>query len=81
MSAKRLAARLKPYGVEPKQERHGTRVERGYLAKDFADVFARYLDVPVVPLVPVQTVTPTKPDGGPLAIGTTGTNGTERRTP
>jgi putative DNA primase/helicase len=79
MSGKRLAGRLKPYGVEPKQERRGTSVERGYLAKDFADVFARSLDVPVVPLVPDQTVTPTKPEvgsGGPFATDTTGTNGT-----
>jgi hypothetical protein len=67
MSAKRLAGLLKPYGIEPKQERHGARVERGYLAKDFADAFARYLDVPLVPFVPFVQ---------PAASGTSGTSGT-----
>ena len=77
MSGKRLAARLKPYGPEPKQERHGTRVERGYLRKDFADAWSRYLDVPVVPLVPdLNRGADEAGSGGPLATGTNGTNGT-----
>jgi hypothetical protein len=66
ITGKRLANKLKPYGIEPKQERRGERVERGYLAKDFADAFARYLDVPVVPDVPETS-------------GTNGTSGTARR--
>jgi hypothetical protein len=67
MSGKRLANTLKPYGIEPKQERRGARVERGYLAKDFADAFARYLDVPFVP--------------DREANGTNGTNGTTEFAP
>jgi hypothetical protein len=60
MSSKRLANRLKPYSIKPKQERRGDveRGHRGYLAKDFADVFARYLGVPDVPDVTVAEIPP-----------------------
>jgi hypothetical protein len=78
LSAKRLANRLKPYGIEPRQERRGTRVERGYLAQDFADAFARYLDVPLVPFVPDQGE-PTDTVSEPRErSGTSGTSGTAR---
>jgi hypothetical protein len=70
ISGKRLANKLRPYGIEPKQERRGARVERGYFARDFVDAFARYLDVPLVPFVP--HVGPT--------TGTNGTNGTRDST-
>jgi hypothetical protein len=76
MSGKRLANKLKPYGIEPKQERRGSRVERGYLAKDFADAFARYLDVPLVPLVPDTEGVCEVPQ---QASGTNGTSGTAPR--
>jgi hypothetical protein len=52
LTGKRLANKLKPYGVAPRQERRGDRVERGYFAKDFTDAWARYLGVPDVPDVP-----------------------------
>jgi hypothetical protein len=88
ISAKRLAGRLKPYGIEPKQERKGSTVERGYIAEHFVDAFARYLDVPDVPLVPgPAAVTPASTkntneagedgDGSQSATGTNGTNGTQ----
>jgi hypothetical protein len=73
ISGKRLANRLKPYGIEPKQERRGVQVERGYLARDFADAFSRYLNVPDVPLVPDAERPVAK---GQEATGTNGTNGT-----
>jgi putative DNA primase/helicase len=69
MSGKGLANKLKPYGIEPRQERRGERVERGYFAKDFADAFARYLSVPLVPVVPDA-------EEPQLATGTNGTPGT-----
>jgi putative DNA primase/helicase len=47
MTGKKLAGLLKPYGIEPTQQRHGGQPERGYLAADFADAFARYLSVPM----------------------------------
>jgi putative DNA primase/helicase len=53
MSGKKLAGLLKPYGIEPTQQRWDGRVERGYFVVDFADAFARYLGVPDVPDVPV----------------------------
>jgi putative DNA primase/helicase len=81
MNGKRLAGMLKPYGIEPTQQRHGGEPERGYLAVDFADAFARYLTVPDVPDVPAPTPPPAKtspPDvsEGRAAAGTSGTSGT-----
>jgi hypothetical protein len=76
MNGKKLAAMLKPYGVEPRQMRRGDRVERGYLAADFEDAFSRY--VPDVPDVPATTA-PKKEQPlseGPVAAGTSGTSGT-----
>jgi hypothetical protein len=73
MSGKRLANKLKPYDIEPKQERRGAHVERGYLVKDFADAFARYLDVPLVPFVPDAGDARAEPQE---ATGTNGTSGT-----
>ncbi len=52
LSGKGLAKELKPYGIEPRQERRGAQPERGYRASDFADAFSRYLGVPHVPFVP-----------------------------
>jgi putative DNA primase/helicase len=76
MSGKRLANLLKPYAIEPKQERRGDRVERGYLASDFADAFSRYLSVPDVPLVPATGATKEEPSVTEKATGTNGTSGT-----
>ena len=88
MTGKKLAGMLKPYGIEPRQERRGDRVERGYLTADFADAFARY--VPLVPDVPA----PSEPENeqevetprattvfseSPAAAGTSGTSGTSWR--
>jgi hypothetical protein len=80
-SGKRLAKMLKPYGIEPKQERRGQNVERGYLASSFTDAFSRYIGVPVVPDVPVA---PDAQEEKPLsfqaeAAVTNGTTGTFRR--
>jgi putative DNA primase/helicase len=52
LTGKGLANRLKPYGIEPRQERRGDKVERGYLANAFTDAWTRYLGVPDVPDVP-----------------------------
>jgi hypothetical protein len=81
ISGKRLANKLKPYGIEPRQERRGERIERGYLAKDFADAFARYLDVPLVPLVPDAGARSEKGpvEGRRAATGTNGTSGTTQK--
>ena len=38
---RKLAMKLKPYGVAPRQ--NVTKTARGYHAEDFTDVFARYL--------------------------------------
>jgi Protein of unknown function (DUF3631) len=75
------------YGIEPKQERHGDRVERGYLADDFADAFARYVpDVSDVPAASgpeeeqkVETLRATTVlSEGQVAAGTSGTSGTSQ---
>jgi hypothetical protein len=76
VSGKSLANKLKPYGIEPRQERHGDRVERGYLAADFADAFSRYLNVPLVPFVPAAEDQKQKVE---LASVTSGTSGTTIR--
>jgi putative DNA primase/helicase len=81
MTGKKLAAMLKPYGIEPTQQRHGGEPERGYLAADFADAFARYLTVPDVPDVPATSGQEKKPEpetfSGPRDVtGTSGTSGT-----
>jgi putative DNA primase/helicase len=88
MTGKKLATLLKPYGIGPRQERRGVRVERGYLAKDFADAFLRYLNVPLVPLVPeaaeATKEVPAAPELSrevPAATGTNGTNGTQEVKP
>jgi hypothetical protein len=52
LTGKMLANRLKPYNIEPRQERRGERVQRGYHASDFKDAWTRYLSVPDVPDVP-----------------------------
>jgi putative DNA primase/helicase len=85
MNGKKLAGMLKPYGIEPQQVRRGRDVERGYLAADFADSFARY--VPLVPDVPapsepeneLEVATPTVLSESPVAAGTSGTSGTSWR--
>ena len=41
-----LAARLRPFDVQPRLLRHGNEVFRGYRCADFADAFVRYLDHP-----------------------------------
>jgi putative DNA primase/helicase len=73
LSGKRLVNVLKPYGIEPRQERRGSKIERGYLVRDFADAFARYLDVPDVPDAGASSEDAVERG---LATGTNGTNGT-----
>jgi putative DNA primase/helicase len=84
MTAKKLAGMLKPYGIEPRQERRDDRVERGYLADDFADAFTRY--VPDVPDVPATSEPKEEQElrattvlsEGPVVAGTSGTSGTSK---
>jgi putative DNA primase/helicase len=82
MNGKKLAVMLKPYGVEPRQVRRGDRIERGYLAADFEDAFARYVpDVPDVPATSGQEKE-AEPETLPeprAATGTSGTSGTTWR--
>jgi hypothetical protein len=77
ISSKKLADLLKPYGIEPTQQRHGGEPERGYPAADFADAFARYLAVPDVPDVPAPSGQPETLPKPRDAAGTNGTSGTE----
>jgi Protein of unknown function (DUF3631) len=42
ITQRRLAELLRPYGVKPRNLRSGTDVQKGYVAADFADAFARY---------------------------------------
>ena len=76
LTGKGLAIKLKNYDVAPRQERRGGRVERGYLAKDFADTFKRYLGVPVVPDVPDADGQADEVEDGVEAVRASGTNGT-----
>ncbi|MHB8481618.1 MAG: bifunctional DNA primase/polymerase [Nitrospiria bacterium] len=60
LTATRLAQMLKPFKVKPIQWREGTCRHRGYLLKDFEDVFSRYIpsdpsEKPVTPVTPGQT--------------------------
>ena len=43
MITRRLAAKLKAYGITPKQHRFGTVTCKGYLRSDFEDAWRRYL--------------------------------------
>jgi putative DNA primase/helicase len=79
MSPKSLANKLKPYGIEPRQERFGNSVERGYCASSFSDAFSRYLTVPLVPLVPEPEQPDDKPPAGNEPAGTSGTSGTTNK--
>jgi Protein of unknown function (DUF3631) len=80
LNGKQLALRLKPYGIAPRQDRIQGQPQRGYWLRDFADAFARYLGVPLVPDVPVtepllkENTTPSS-EGDPRT-GTSGTSGT-----
>jgi hypothetical protein len=76
-NGKRLANMLKPYLIEPTQQRRGGDPERGYFAKAFADAFARYLRVPDVPDVPppMEGKEENLPDPEIPAV-TSGTSGT-----
>ena len=44
IDARELAARLRPYDIQPRLLRHGNEVFRGYRCADFEDAFVRYLD-------------------------------------
>jgi hypothetical protein len=44
IDARELAARLRPYDIQPRLLRHGNEVYRGYRGTDFDDAFVRYLD-------------------------------------
>jgi putative DNA primase/helicase len=48
ISARQLAALLKPFGIRPKEIRRGTEVDRGYRREWFDDAFARYVPAPSV---------------------------------
>ncbi len=43
MSPRQLAARLKPFGVQPGSLRDGAKTGKGYTREQFADAFSRYL--------------------------------------
>jgi len=43
LTAKKLAAELKPFGISPRVFREGNRTPRGYAWDQFEDAFARYL--------------------------------------
>jgi hypothetical protein len=43
MSPRQLAARLRPFGVQPRTLRDGARTAKGYAWEQLADAFARYL--------------------------------------
>jgi hypothetical protein len=47
IDTRELAARLRPFDVQPRLLRHGNEVFRGYRCEEFADAFVRYLDHPV----------------------------------
>jgi Protein of unknown function (DUF3631) len=44
IDVRELAARLRPFDVQPRLLRHGNEVFRGYRCEDFADAFVRYLN-------------------------------------
>ncbi|RTL84721.1 MAG: DUF3631 domain-containing protein [Hyphomicrobiales bacterium] len=44
MTASQLRQRLKKYGIEPKPHKFGYETKRGFLTKQFAEAWARYLD-------------------------------------
>ncbi|MCZ7528845.1 MAG: DUF3631 domain-containing protein [Acidimicrobiia bacterium] len=44
--ARRLAAKLRPFGARPRQHRFGEKTLKGYLVDDFVDAWARYLPTP-----------------------------------
>ncbi|MFD0685900.1 DUF3631 domain-containing protein [Actinomadura fibrosa] len=46
LTMRKLAMKLKPYGVGPRQ--NAAKTDRGYHAEDFGDAFARYLPSPSV---------------------------------
>jgi hypothetical protein len=52
MSPRQLAARLKPFGVQPGSLRDGAKTGKGYTREQFADAFRRYL--PADPSHPSQ---------------------------
>ncbi len=47
ITARQMAALLKPFGIRPKVLRIGTTTPRGYELGDFADAFSRYLPPPI----------------------------------
>jgi hypothetical protein len=53
LDARKLASRLKPYGIRPHTVRVGDKTAKGYSAEDFNDAFHRY-----VPEIAVTSVTP-----------------------
>lgn len=71
LTMRKLATKLKPYGVKPRQ--NVAKTARGYHAEDFNDVFARYL-----PSGSVQA-SDLGDDQGKCADTSTDTSGTEMR--
>ena len=61
ISSRKLASRLKPYGIQPEQTRQDQRVVRGYVRAGFLSTWGRYLDQQTVTPVTIeknQAVTP-----------------------
>ncbi|MCZ7526146.1 MAG: DUF3631 domain-containing protein [Acidimicrobiia bacterium] len=56
--ARRLAAKLRPFGARPRQHRFDARTLKGYLVDDFADAWARYLPTPQETETSVTSETP-----------------------
>lgn len=59
LDARGLSQRLRKYGIEPKLQRDGAQVYRGYARAQFEDAWSRYLE-PLGPaaIEPVTSVTP-----------------------
>jgi hypothetical protein len=60
INARSLAQRLRKYGIEPKPQRDGDRVFKGYARAKFEDAWNRYL--PPLGLPDIDAVTAVTPD-------------------
>ncbi|MGH8293576.1 MAG: DUF3631 domain-containing protein [Gammaproteobacteria bacterium] len=59
ISQRQVATRLRAFGIVSGTIREGGGTSKGYLRKQFAEAFARY-----IPLDPFQSVTPSQPNAG-----------------
>ena len=81
LDARKLAQRLKVFGVTPSKWRAGEATARGYLAADFADVWSRYLSphrAPQPPQAP-QALDSDSPRVADVAVVAANTDCTHRR--